>query len=148
MKELAVIIASHGNYAKEALVAAEMIVGKQENCATLSVTDVKNLDTCLLELEEICNKLDTSRGLLFLVDMYGGTPCNSASNMLLKRQEHMEIELLSGFNLPMLLEVFMDRELPVSELKDSLVEAYPGYLKDLGKILNEESEENDATELG
>lgn len=42
--EVAVILASHGYLAKEALRSAEMIVGKQENCAYLAVTENLNLD--------------------------------------------------------------------------------------------------------
>lgn len=147
-KELAVILASHGQFAVEALKAAEMIVGQQENCATLSVTDDKNLATCMEELSGTCAKLNTAAGLLVLVDMYGGTPCNAASALVLTVQGEMEIELLSGFNLPMLLELFSNRQMAAAEMKSYLQEVYPLCFKDVKEVLNAESEDDDADQLG
>lgn len=146
-KMIAVILASHGRFAEEALHAAEMVVGKQENCAVLSVSDDKNLEKCLTELNEMCDCLDTTHGLLILVDMYGGTPCNASCNLLLTRQNGIDMELLSGFNLPVLLEVFSNREMPPSEMKEYITEVYPQMLKDLKPILNE-SGDDDADQLG
>lgn len=144
---MAIILASHGRFAEEALRTTEMVIGKQENVGVLSVTEEKDLQDCLPELEDICKQLDTGRGLMILVDMYGGTPCNAGSSLLLRHQDEIDMELLSGFSLPMLLEVFINRAKSPAELKAYITELYPQMFRDLKKILNEE-EDSDADQLG
>lgn len=144
---IAIILASHGLFAKEALNTTEMVIGKQENVGVLSVTDDKNLEACLPELAAICEELDTSEGLLMLVDMYGGTPCNTGCSLLLQKQDQLPMELLSGFSLPMLLEVFLNRSKTPAELKSYITDLYPAMFRDLKQILNEGGE-SDVDQLG
>ncbi|MCP1103123.1 PTS system mannose-specific IIA component [Aequitasia blattaphilus] len=143
----AIILASHGLFAQGALGAVEMIIGKQDNVRVLSLTEDKNLESCLPEMNQMCEELDTSSGLLILVDMYGGTPCNVSSNILLQKQDELDIELLSGFSLPMLLEVFIDREKSPAQIKEDIINNYSDMMKDLKLILNESGDE-DGNQLG
>ena len=48
---IGVILASHGEFAKAALGAVEMIAGKQADVATLSLTAEKSLETFEAELK-------------------------------------------------------------------------------------------------
>ncbi|GEM_PF-1116664 len=143
----AIILASHGELAREALRTVEMVIGRQENVSVLSVTDDKNLEACLPEMLGMCDELDTTTGLFILADMYGGTPCNVSSSILLQKQHEMNIELLSGFSLPMLLETFLNRNMQTADLKEHITRMYPEMFKDLKIILNE-SGEDDADQLG
>ena len=44
MKEIGIILISHGHFAEYAMKSAEMIVGKQEKYKIVSVTDDKDLE--------------------------------------------------------------------------------------------------------
>ena len=128
MKEIPVILISHGHYAKYALESAEMIIGKQENCEVISVTEDKDLDSVTKELEEVYKKLKNEKGVIILTDIRGGTPSNAAANLLVRESD---ILALSGYNMPLLLELFTNRDLGMEELKASLYEAFNESLVDL-----------------
>ena len=52
-------------------------------------------------------KLDTSNGVLFLVDTWGGSPFNAASRIVVDKEQH---EVIAGVNIPMLVETLMARD--------------------------------------
>ena len=128
MKEIPVILISHGHYAKYALESAEMIIGKQENCEVISVTEDKDLDSVTKELEEVYKKLKNEKGAVILTDIRGGTPSNAAANLLVREDD---ILALSGYNMPLLLELFTNRDLEMEDLKEGLYEAFRESLVDL-----------------
>ena len=52
-------------------------------------------------------ELDTSAGLLLLVDLWGGTPFNASSGIA---HDDANTEVVTGVNVPMLVSVLMERE--------------------------------------
>lgn len=145
MMDTAIILASHGSFAQGAREAAEMIVGAQENLAVLSITEEKDLETGVAELFSLAQGLDCTNGVLVLVDMFGGTPCNAACRLLLEAKH--PVELLAGFNLPVLLEVCSNREVCAQELAQLAKVRYSESLVDLKEMLTE-SGDDDANQLG
>lgn len=115
-----ILVMTHGDFGKAAIESAQLIVGEQENYETISVFVVDNLDDLKQEMEDKVASLDTSKGLLILTDIVGGTPINLASN-LLTRENTM---IASGVNLPLLLEVLMNRGKEVSVLEEVIQAAY------------------------
>ena len=128
MKEIPVILISHGHYSKYALESAEMIIGKQENCEVISVTEDKDLESVTRELEVAHEKFRNEKGVIILTDILGGTPSNAAANLLVREPG---ILALSGYNMPLLLELFTNRELEINELKKCLTLAFNESLADL-----------------
>lgn len=119
-EEIAILLMSHGDFAKEAMKSAELVFGKQENYETLSVFLADQIDSLKEEMFEKVERLDTSRGLLVFTDIIGGTPMNLAGNLL----DRENTILCSGLNLPMLLEALINRSKSVEELKGILERAY------------------------
>ena len=117
MKEIPVILISHGHYSKYALESAEMIIGKQENCEVISVTEEKDLDNVITELEGVYAKFKNEKGVIILTDIRGGTPSNAAASLLVREPG---ILALSGFNMPLLLELFTNRDLEIDGLKQCM----------------------------
>lgn len=115
-----ILVMTHGDFGKAAIESAQLIVGEQENYETISVFVVDNLDDLKQEMEDKAASLDTSKGLLILTDIVGGTPINLASN-LLTRENTM---IASGVNLPLLLEVLMNRGKEISALEEVIQTAY------------------------
>ena len=128
MKEITVILISNGHYAKYALESTEMIIGRQENCEVISVTEDKDLDSVTKELEEVYKKFKNEKGVVILTDIRGGTPSNAAANLLVREDD---ILALSGYNMPLLLELFTNRDLEMEDLKEGLYEAFRESLVDL-----------------
>lgn len=115
-KEIAVLLMSHGNFAKSAIESAELIIGKQENYETLSVFVVDHVNSLKEEMLEKVERLDTSKGLIVFTDIVGGTPMNLAGNLI----ERENTIICSGLNLPILLEILLNRSKSIDELKEDL----------------------------
>lgn len=92
------MIVTHSDFGKGLVKAAEAIVGKQEQIRTVEVSPGEPLsqvkEDCLAIFQEVPEK-----GVLVLVDMVGGTPCNVVLPLL----KDKKAEILTGVNLYMLL---------------------------------------------
>jgi PTS system mannose-specific IIA component len=121
VKEIAIILISHGEFAKYAMDSAQMIVGKQENYEVVSVTNNKDLENVIEEVKEAYKKLKNGREVLILADIFGGTPSNASSTILL---EGADVVVYTGFNLAVLLELLLCRELPIEVIREKLEAVY------------------------
>lgn len=135
--EIAILLMSHGDFAKEAMKSAEMVFGRQDNYETMSVFLVDQVDALRQEMLEKVEKLDTSKGLLVFADIVGGTPMNLAGS-LLGRENTI---VCSGLNLPVLIEALMNRNKTVQELKTVIETAYQMGMTIRTEILEEEEDD-------
>ncbi len=104
---IALIIASHGELAEKLVATSEMIFGKQENVGAVNFLPGENFDNLKNKYEEELNKLDTTDGVLFLVDIFGGSPFKVASSIVLEKDN---MDVITGMSLPMLLEIYKTRD--------------------------------------
>jgi len=104
---IAIVVGTHGNLSKELLKASEMIIGQQHNVEAVTFQLGESIEDLTLRYEETLSNLDTSEGVLFIVDLFGGSPYNAASLVAIK-QEKMDI--ITGVNLPMLIKAFVSRK--------------------------------------
>ena len=102
---IGVAILTHGHFGEELLRTAQDIVGRQEAVLAFSVTSETGMDHVGRFIEEAIERLHTPDGVLFLVDMLGGTPCNTT---VLKTKE-ARAEIVTGINLYMLISAFTHR---------------------------------------
>lgn len=113
---IGLIIGTHGMFSEELLKSSEMIFGSQENVACVTFKPGEGIENLVCKYTELIKKLNCDDGVLFMVDLFGGSPFNAASMLAIKNDN---MEIVSGVNLPMLLEVFGSREF--SNLSDLLV---------------------------
>lgn len=104
---IAVVITTHGHAAKALLATAEMIIGAQENVRCVDFVPGENGEVLAGKIRAATAELDTSGGLLLLVDLWGGTPFNASSGIA---HDDANIEVVTGVNVPMLVSVLMERE--------------------------------------
>ena len=100
---VAIIIGTHGSFSKQILRSAQMIYGKQENVLSVTFETGEGVDDLVLKYKNELAKLDRSDGVLFLVDLFGGSPFNAASRIVSTNED---MDIVTGVNLPMLLEVY------------------------------------------
>lgn len=80
-----------------------------------------SIDDFKKNIIERLKSLDTGKGVMVFVDLYGGTPSNSIALNLDLNGNEINIECITGVNLPMLLEALtMRNNLKLSELKKIL----------------------------
>ncbi len=112
---IALIIATHGKFSDEIIKSSEMIFGKQENIGCVTFVPGEGLEDLERKYNKELERLNTEDGTLIMVDIFGGSPFNSASSIALK---NTNVEIVTGINLPMLLEVYSGRDyLNLEELK-------------------------------
>jgi mannose/fructose/sorbose-specific phosphotransferase system IIA component len=102
-----VIIITHGNYGEELLKSVEMIAGKQENGYAFSINEDTNIDDIKKQVGELIEG-DT----YIFVDIYGGSPFNCAISFL----SNPKVRVISGFNMPMILEFFVNKNRDVETM--------------------------------
>lgn len=119
-----VLVLTHGDFGKELLRSAEMIIGPLKNVRAFSLVPEMSAEEYKEEVEE---HLSGQEGeIISLVDLFGGTPCNTI--MYLSQQYPMSI--ISGVNLPMLLELYMNIEM---DDKQQLIALALDTLQESGK---------------
>lgn len=101
-----IIITSHGDFASGLLHAAEMICGKQEHVCVVSLHADEGPDALKEKLLKAVDEVD-SEEIVFLCDIWGGTPCNQA-HLLVDGNAHYA--LVAGINLPLLIQALMQKE--------------------------------------
>jgi Phosphotransferase system, mannose/fructose-specific component IIA len=111
------VLISHGDFALESLKSAEMIMGHQENVKTISVVLGMDLSETVRKLSEAVNEVKGSMGVIIMTDIIGGTPSNAASILTASMDGTL---VLSGFNMPMLLETLTLRTSGLSEIAEKV----------------------------
>lgn len=79
--EIPVILVSHGPFAQGALSCAEMLIGEQRNVSVISLQPEANISDVRATLLETYLSVNKGNGVVILVDMMGGSPCNLASEL-------------------------------------------------------------------
>ena len=102
MANRAILVITHGEFGIELIKSAEMIMGPQENLRALALRPGESVDS----LREQANKIveeNEKCGLetILLVDLLGGSPSNVSLSLLSKYDLH----ILTGINMPMLIEL-------------------------------------------
>jgi len=102
---IAIVVITHGSFGQELLRTAQDMIGRQERVAALSVTAEMGAENLRSNLDETLDRLHSAEGALILVDMLGGTPCNTA----LLKCSNRPAEIITGVNLNMVLSSFNNR---------------------------------------
>jgi len=102
---IAIIVITHGQFGQELLRTAQDIAGRQESVTALSVTPEMGLESISQALHETIKRFAPADGYLILVDMLGGTPCNTS----LLQTKDVPAHVVTGVNLYMVLSSFTHR---------------------------------------
>ncbi|UCG04763.1 MAG: PTS fructose transporter subunit IIA, partial [Desulfobacterales bacterium] len=91
--------------------------GRTKAVVSVSIDLNQSAEKLRKKIDEGIKKVDKKDGVLILTDMFGGTPSNLSYSFL----EEGRIEVLSGVNLPILIQAVNAREkLELSKLAISL----------------------------
>ena len=116
---IGLVVVCHEDMGAELVKAAEMIVGKIEAVATVSVKQESAPEMLRNEIQSAIKKVDRKKGVMLFTDMFGGTPSNIALAFLGEA-----VEVVTGVNLSMLIKFATHRdEKTLSELAKVVQEA-------------------------
>lgn len=103
MKNRKIIVCTHGRFGEELIKSAEMIVGSLDKIQTYSLLPSQEPESLVEEVSKDLNKEDE---VLCLVDVYGGSP----STLLARMSKDYNMTILTGVNLPMIIELSNTQE--------------------------------------
>lgn len=130
--ERVLLLGTHGEFGKELIRSAEMIIGKMKNVNNFSLLPDMSVEEYMKGVEKTLQNLP--EGTLCLVDLFGGTPCNTFC-ALSKKYGNV---VITGLNLAMLMEVYMNKDiLSVEELKNLAITTLQESGKNATEILSE-----------
>ena len=125
------LIVTHGRLGEGLLDAMQMIAGPQEKVDFVSLKEGDSIDELKERILNTVKMLDDGSGVLVFVDMFGASPSNAAAYLL-----NENVEVITGVNLPMLLEILSFRETSsLQELSANAMAAGVESVKNLTQLL-------------
>lgn len=97
-----IIVATHGKFSEEIVNSAAMVFGEDENTHVVTFLPGEGGDDLVAKYNAIIETLPENEPVLFLVDLFGGSPYNAAARVASNREN---TDIVTGISLPMLLEV-------------------------------------------
>ena len=115
---IGVVIVTHSQLGDAFIEAAKFIIGSRpDTMVSVSIDLKENADKLREKIAKGIKTVDRHKGVLILTDMFGGTPSNLSYSFL----EEGRVEVISGVNLPILIQAINKREqMALAELAEHL----------------------------
>lgn len=142
---IGIIISTHGDLVYGLKNTYEMVVGETpKNVSFVSLKENSDIETFKENFRKLIEKLENYDSILVLVDLEGGSPFNVASEYYYKEDFEKPIEIITGVNLPMIIEAISNSDSENMEefVKDVEKESKEGILRIKKLIFNNDEEED------
>jgi len=113
-----IIAVSHGPFSIALIKSAEMLYGKQDKVEAISLEPGESMESLKNKINETIKEFQVDK-VLILVDLLGGTPYNASSIEM----ENSNINVITGLNMPMLLEALLFRDATLEKISAIVTEA-------------------------
>ncbi len=115
---IGILIVAHGTLGESLIHCASHVMGGRPPLLRQLGVGVHDDPSSLLpQARAMIRELDRGAGVLVLSDMYGATPCNLASKLLVPGA----VEGISGVNLPMLVRAIAYRNEPMEVVLEKAI---------------------------
>jgi PTS system mannose-specific IIA component len=88
--------------------ATEMITGKAEKIACIGLQPMDDVVQFVDRIQDAVDQVNDGDSVLLMVDLFGANPFNTGGRLFLEKKDHLE--LVTGMDLPMLVELLVARE--------------------------------------
>ena len=131
---IGLVLVTHGQLAKEFIVAMEHVVGPQERIHGVCIGADDDMEARRNDIAGAIATVDDGSGVIILTDLFGGTPSNLAISLM----KSEKIEVIAGVNLPMLIRLESARKvMGVHAAVTAAREAGRKYISVASEILGE-----------
>jgi PTS system mannose-specific IIA component len=129
---IGLIVATHGNLAEVLVNTAELILSHPTPLRAFQFQESEEPRASSARLEALIKRCEKGKGVILLVDLFGGTPGSLALSMLQDRA----VEVITGVNLPMVLAAAgLNPALDLAAASAALVAAGRDAIKQAGTLL-------------
>ena len=115
-----IVLTSHGPMAQGLLETSKMFMGEQPQLVAKCFTEQDNTDDFVEVLKKAVEEVDTGDGVYVLCDMLFGSPCNCMARVIGADLDNDKVEVLTGTNLAMVLQILAVREADTPTVEDIL----------------------------
>jgi mannose/fructose-specific phosphotransferase system component IIA len=125
------LIATHGAFAKGAKSALDIIAGEMDNVFLIQayLDDSRPVED---ELEDVLATITDNDELIIFTDLLGG----SVNNIMLRNALRENVHIVSGFNLPLLIEIVLsDADTPAIEVIEDAINNAKGQMVYVNKLI-------------
>jgi fructoselysine and glucoselysine-specific PTS system IIA component len=132
------LIATHGTFAKGVKSSLDIIIGPMENVFLIEayVNENKSIED---EIKAVLQNVKDEDELIIFSDLLGG----SITNQVLRTALHENVHVVSGFNLPLLIDVLLaDTETPVIEVIETAISNAKDQIVYVNKLITSSQEES------
>ncbi|MGB9154068.1 MAG: PTS fructose transporter subunit IIA [Alphaproteobacteria bacterium] len=98
---IGIVLVTHNDIGVELLKAVNSIVGPQEQATAITIGLHDDMGACRDQILSAIKNVNSGKGVVMLVDMFGGTP----SNLAIASMPMGNAVVLAGVNLPMLIKL-------------------------------------------
>ncbi|WP_295797715.1 hypothetical protein [Mucilaginibacter sp.] len=133
------LIATHGTFAAGVKSSLDIIIGSMEHIFLIEayVDETVSVET---QINEVMTQVSDTDELIVFTDILGG----SITNQILQHALKPNVHVVSGFNLPLLIEVLMaDAEKPAEEVITAALENAKEQMTYVNKLLTAQKEDQD-----
>ena len=133
------LIATHGTFAAGVKSSLDIIIGAVEHVFLIQayIDDTVSVET---QINEVMAQVTDNDELVVFCDILGG----SITNQVLQHALRSNVYIVSGFNLPLLIEILMaDAETPVEEVITSAIANAKEQMTYVNKLLTAQKEDQD-----
>ena len=134
---IGIVIASHGEFAAGIKQSGSMIFGEQEKVQVVTFMPNEGPDDLYAKFNNAVAQFDADDEVLVLADLWSGSPFNQASAVMGENPER-KIAIITGLNLPMLIQAYTERMMDASAGVDKVVANIMKEAKGGIKVLPEE----------
>lgn len=131
---IGLVLVTHGNLAREFVVAMEHVVGSQQQIEAICIGPDDDMEERRTDIATAVTAVETGEGVIILTDLFGGTPSNLSISLM--KPEHVEV--IAGMNLPMLIRLAGARQsMDVADAVAAAREAGIKYISVASEILGQ-----------
>ena len=105
-----IVITSHGPMAQGILETSKLFFGEQAQMKACCLSAEDNPDEFVDVLKAAVAEVDTGDGVYVFSDMLFGSPCNCMARIIAEDMESDKIQVITGVNLAMILQILSVRE--------------------------------------
>lgn len=133
--ECRVLILGHGTISEDVMRTAQWILATNDLIHFLNLPENQDMNAYEQQIEAIVQN-NCDKGILIITDLLGGSPFLTSAKII-ERYWDKKVELITGLNLPMMLEIMASvQDTTVSELKELAIRAGTKGIVDFRSSLN------------
>ena len=131
---IGLVLVSHGKLAEGLVDAMQMITGEQEAVRAIGLLEKEDVECLMEKVSQAIQEVDSGEGALILVDLFGASPFNASARLVLSLTGR-SLEVVTGMNLPMVVELAVQRDgLSLEEAVSLVLKVGPEGVRRLSDI--------------